>query len=93
VPNTKPDPADPAQDRILEDAIENAIDLILGRIAPEGRARALRDLREELERCLVTAPIDGPVMTALQVRARIAASLASYGLAGPAAMETELPAV
>jgi hypothetical protein len=63
----------------LEFAVTEALDRILSRMPAELRADALRSLRMELERCLAEAPINGPPMDAIRIRARFSAALAAFG--------------
>jgi hypothetical protein len=73
--------AEEAED-VLEHAVTEALDRILSRMPSELRADALRSLRTELERCLAEAPISGPPVDAIRMRARFSAAMAAFGPKG-----------
>jgi hypothetical protein len=62
----------------LDRAVGEAVDQVLAGVPAELRAEALRSLRMELERCLAEAPVNGPVVNSIAIRARMAAALAGH---------------
>lgn len=59
---------DEDSDATLEDAVEEALDRVLGRVPAQDRAAAFRSLRAELELCLAQAPMTGAQAALLRAR-------------------------